>query len=596
MQATLEIPGYDSFEQIALGGVATVYRARKTSIKKPVAIKVLFPHLAADERFIDRFQKEAEVAARLQHDNIVGVIDYGESAGQYYIVMEYYDGIALDTLQKRFPVLAIDASLAMMIQACNGLEAAHAARLVHRDIKPANMILTHQGGLKIADFGLARDSEALTRTSQEGKIVGTPAYMSPEQTRGDTVTLQSDLFSLGVVAYEMLTGERPFGGSHYAEVVEGIQNLDPVLISSRNPLVDRAFEAVVVKLLEKSAADRYMDAGEVVRDLESAMQRYGYRWDARGLTDFYNDPVAYNARFRADLLERLRGRTPSENADTEQLQRYYRKLVHLDPDNEDARAQLSRLVRAAERRESGAEEPIEAETAVETDAPTISGLDLDPALDPDAEYAVYLEGIDRYQETAESFALKLSMRIKMPLPRAKGLVRGAPTRIAGHLPMKKAKKLLAVLKGLGGEARLEMEAAAAPRREPDPEPTPDPQRKPHRPGALPQDRERGPAGELDYQPEGRPGEYQICAKCGWEEAWDARFCSVCRHPFDRTETLDAASLKRKQHAMRGGGEGGTPGAAQGLQRYVDLVRSLPRNIKIAGAAFILLILITIFTR
>ena len=233
MQATLDIPGYDSFEQIALGGMATVYRARKTSIKKPVAIKVLFPHLAADFRFIDRFQKEAEVAARLQHDNIVGVIDYGESGGQHYIVMEYYDGIALDTLQKRFPVLAVDASLAILVHACNGLEAAHAARLVHRDIKPANMILTHQGGLKIADFGLARDSEALTRTSQEGKIVGTPAYMSPEQTRGDTVTQQSDLFSLGVVAYEMLTGERPFGGAHYAEVVQGIQNTEPIPVSSR---------------------------------------------------------------------------------------------------------------------------------------------------------------------------------------------------------------------------------------------------------------------------------------------------------------------------------------------------------------------------
>jgi hypothetical protein len=426
--------------------------------------------------------------------------------------------------------------------------------------------------------------------------------MSPEQTRGDTVTRQSDLFSLGVVAYELLTGERPFAGSHYAEVVQNIQNADPPPVSSHNPLVDSAFDAIVENLLEKDTAERYGDAAEVVRDLEPAMQRYNYRWDARSLAEFYSDPIVYNTRFRAELLERLRRRTPSESADPAQIRRHYRRLVHLDPDNDEARAELSRLVRVAERRESGGAVQAEYEIPIEDDT-HISGVDLDPAFDPNAEYAVYLEGIDRYQETVESFALKLSMRIKMPLPRTKALVRSAPTRIAGHLPMARAKRLLGVLESLGGQARLEMEPAERGTPEPDPAPAssttktrgPAPPKRWSAPaGALPVDRERGPAGELEYQPEGKPGEYQVCAKCGWEEAWDARFCSVCRHPFDRTETLDAADLQRRQAGFDNGGD--PAGDGEGLSALIDQVRALPRNIKIAAGIFLFLILLTLFTR
>src|SRR5262245_1373102 len=133
MQAVLRINGYDSFEQIAVGGMAVVYKARKLSVKKTVAIKVLLPHLAADARFITRFQQEAEAAARIQHDNIVNVIDSGKSDGAYYIVMEYYDGLTVEELLSMQQHLPVDVALSIVLNVCYGLEAAHAQNLVHRD-------------------------------------------------------------------------------------------------------------------------------------------------------------------------------------------------------------------------------------------------------------------------------------------------------------------------------------------------------------------------------------------------------------------------------------------------------------------------------
>jgi len=220
---TTQIPGYDRFEQIALGGMATVYKARKISIGKSVAIKVLYPHLAKDKSFIQRFEEEAKSAAKIQHENIVNVIDYGEAGGSYFIVMEYYDGLTLEELILDHRRIPLDICFAIVHGACCGLEAAHAHNVVHRDIKPANIIFTHQGTVKIADFGLAKDLRQLNLMTQDGKVIGTPAYMSPEQTRGEPVTPPSDIFSLGVLAYELICGQRPFEGDTYSEMVEAIQ-------------------------------------------------------------------------------------------------------------------------------------------------------------------------------------------------------------------------------------------------------------------------------------------------------------------------------------------------------------------------------------
>ena len=293
MQATQTIEGYDSFEQIALGGMATVYKARKKSLDMPVAIKVLFPHLAQDAVYIERFKREARAAARVQHDSIVNVIDYGEFEGAHYIVMEYYDGVTLEELLETQANIPLDICFAVLLNVCYGLEEAHAVNLVHRDIKPANVIFTGNGGVKIADFGLAKTMDKLKSVTQHGKILGTPAYMSPEQTRGNEVGTQSDIFSLGVVAYEFATGCRPFDGRSYAEVVGKIQDEEAEPVEKLNPLIGAPFAAVIKRMLARDLDSRYGHTAEIVMDLEEAMDKAGYKRDRRILGEYIRDPEKY---------------------------------------------------------------------------------------------------------------------------------------------------------------------------------------------------------------------------------------------------------------------------------------------------------------
>jgi serine/threonine protein kinase len=520
MQATLRIYGYDSFEQIAVGGMAVVYKARKLSVKKPVAIKVLLPHLAADSRFIARFQQEAEVAAKVQHDNIVNVVDYGKADSSYYIVMEYYDGLTVEELLRNQPRLPLDVALSIVLSVCGGLEAAHAAQLVHRDIKPANVILTRQGGIKVADFGLAKSVDKFVVVTQPGKVVGTPAYMSPEQTRGEPVGTQSDLFSLGVVAFELLCGRRPFSGSSYGEVVDQIQRQEPPPISSVNPMIEPPIEAVVSRLLAKSQADRYAHASEVIMDLEALMDRYNLRRDQRTLGKFVSDPVGYTDTVNQGLLERLAGEAPAgnpRNRARDPAILHYRKVLYLDPGDEGAKASLAKLGAPVVSEEA----PVAAGTTPTRRTPAKAA----PAADPNAEYLVILQSIDPNVETAETFALKLSMRLKSPLPRMRSLVSRAPCVIVQRIPYKKARWLISVVEELGGTARLEVIDDRVPVTDaPNMEPT------------------------LRSDPAGKTAERRsvsggiLCPRCGWEEEPDARFCSICLRLFDKTDKIDVPGM------------------------------------------------------
>ena len=518
MQAVFRIRGYDSFEQIAVGGMAVVYKARKQSLKKTVAIKVLLPHLAADPRFITRFQQEAEAAARVQHDNIVNVIDYGKSDSSYYIVMEYYDGLTIEELLRTQPRLPIDISLSVVLNVCYGLEAAHAENLVHRDIKPANVIFTRQGGIKIADFGLAKAMDKFTLMTHAGKVVGTPAYMSPEQTRGEVVGLRSDIFSLGVVAYELLAGRRPFDGGSYSEVVDHIQNQEPPLVSSFNPMVEPPFDQLVARMLRKRVEERHPHVAEVVMDLEQLMDRHAFRRDRRSLGEFFADPVGYTEAANQVVLERLVGEQPATSSAPNQNRQasinHYRKILYLDPADEGARASLRRL-------------------GVSAGSPQLEAPGSGPSLaagaklNPDAEYRVILTAIDLSVETTETFALKLSMRLKSPLPRMRSLIARTPCSVANRLPYKKAKWLESVLVELGGEVRLEQfiePPKEAPRKTPS-EPKQD-------------------AAELQRGAERRTSSGGIvCPRCGWEEDADARFCSLCLRRFNKTDKLSVHAFE-----------------------------------------------------
>lgn len=514
MQALLRISGYDSFEQIAVGGMAVVYKARKLSVKKTVAIKVLLPHLAADARFITRFQQEAEAAARIQHDNIVNVIDSGKSDGAYYIVMEYYDGLTVEELLSTQTHLPIDVALSIVLNVCYGLEAAHAQNLVHRDIKPANVIFTRQGGIKVADFGLAKAIDKLNLVTHAGKVVGTPAYMSPEQTRGEQVGTASDIFSLGVVAYEMLASKRPFEGASYSEVVDRIQNTEPQAVASFNPLVDEPFEQIVRRMLAKSLNNRYAHASEIVMDLEEAMDQHQLRRDRRGLSEYFKDPAGYMQAMHAAMLARLTNEAPRGADKNRNLGvRHYRKIVYLNPDDDAARAQLEKLG------DRGA--PEKGERSPKSDAPRRpSNM---PAADPNADYRVILETIDRSIETPDTFALKLSIRLKSPVVRMRQLVSRAPCTVAQRLPYKKARWLMKVIEELGGTARLEVVVEAAPAAEEKAAPAVSKEL------AKPLERRSSTGGIL-------------CPRCGWEEEPDARFCSLCLQHFNKTDKIDVPNF------------------------------------------------------
>jgi serine/threonine protein kinase len=649
MQATQKIKGYDSFEQIALGGMAAVYKARKISLGKPVAIKVLFPHLAQDAVYIERFKREAQTAARVQHDNIVNVIDYGESDGAHYIVMEYYDGVTLEHLLETHTAIPIDICLAVVLNVCYGMEAAHASNLVHRDIKPGNIIFTRNGGLKLADFGLAKMVDKPAPVTQHGKIIGTPAYMSPEQTRGDTVGPQSDIFSLGVVAYELLCNCRPFDGRNYAEVVDKIQSADPTPVTDINPLVDPFVAKVISRMLAKDQRDRYEHVSEIVMDLEEAIEKAKYKKGRRVLEKYVNDPIGYLQSFKVKLLERLRSGKEKEVAALPPATRL-RRIIYLDPDDERAREELAQL-------DTGAQAGAAGETAAavkgkpkgdkvwviddEDEPGRAVDARADVAMpdicdDPDAEYRVYLESIDLHQETPATFALKLSMRIRSPLPRVVAIIKNLPAVVGGHLKQQKALRLAKVIRDLGGVARIEVQSTGktpAPPLSQRPESDGEAQGSPHRPDkgkrksrtepeafhsegdstrsskgasgkADPNEVGDASARTVEYHPinqkrDDRPVPQKtptrLCPRCGWEEDADAKFCSICMFNFHKTAPLDLESLSTGVVIPNP--------QARGRRRTThptnlrDWFNELPNTVKYVGlAGLVLMLLLIIFGR
>lgn len=254
------------------GAMGIVYKAFDPWIERVVALKTIRKELFSDGQqadLIDRFKNEAQAAGRLNHPNIVMVFDYGEDAESAYIAMEFVEGTPLDTLLAPNRPVALPRVIAWMGDLLQGLDYAHSRGVVHRDIKPANLLITSSAQVKISDFGIARmESSTLT---QAGAMVGTPSYMSPEQFRGEQVDGRSDVFSAGIVLYQLLTGARPFGGAA-AIVMQAILNEHPAPPSRVLPALGTRFDRVVATAMAKAPADRYPSARAFHEALLAAAQ------------------------------------------------------------------------------------------------------------------------------------------------------------------------------------------------------------------------------------------------------------------------------------------------------------------------------------
>ncbi len=263
---------YRIVKPLGAGGMAEVYLAHDNVLERDVALKVMSGRYADDEEFVERFKREAQSAAVLSHSNIVSIYDRGESEdGTYYIAMEYLCGGTLkDRILKR-GALPPRTAAAVALQIAEALQAAHEAGVVHRDIKPHNVLVTEAGNVKVGDFGIARAASSSTMT-RTGSILGTAHYISPEQAMGEPVGPQSDLYSLGVVLYEMLTGTLPYDAETSIGIAMKHVNGHLVPPKELNPEIPKGMNAVVMQLLEKNPKDRYADAEELMEDLERVLE------------------------------------------------------------------------------------------------------------------------------------------------------------------------------------------------------------------------------------------------------------------------------------------------------------------------------------
>src|SRR5215213_3636637 len=259
--------------RVGVGGMSTVQLAFDTRLERYVAVKLLAEHLAADDGFVQRFRREALAAARLVHPNVVQVYDFGtdEASHRQFIVMEYVEGHSCAELLREHGRLTPEEVVEICAQACRGLDYAHRNGVVHRDIKPGNLLRNPEHVVKIADFGIAKaaDDSDITRV---GSVIGTAAYLSPEQARGDAAGPQSDLYALGVVAYQLITGRLPYQGASLTDLARQQETGPPTDVHDVAPECPPALSAAIMRALASNPAARYTDGPEMEKALRRALE------------------------------------------------------------------------------------------------------------------------------------------------------------------------------------------------------------------------------------------------------------------------------------------------------------------------------------
>ena len=261
---------YEIEKLIGEGGMANVYLANDTILDRKVAVKVLRGDLAGDEKFVRRFQREALSASSLSHPNIVEIYDVGEDDGNFYIVMEFIEGKTLKQLIKKRGVLSLPETMDIMLQLLDALASAHDSYIIHRDIKPQNIMIKESGLVKITDFGIAMALNSVELT-QTNSVMGSVHYLPPEQASGKGSTIRSDIYSLGILMFEMLTGKMPFKGDSAVEIA--LKHMKEPLPSVReiNPVVPQSVENIILKAAAKNPKNRYRDVREMAEDIKTSL-------------------------------------------------------------------------------------------------------------------------------------------------------------------------------------------------------------------------------------------------------------------------------------------------------------------------------------
>ena len=266
---------YSIVSELGRGGMGVVYKAHEDSLNRFVALKVLGKHLSEDESFVERFKREAQSAASLNHPNIVQVYAIDEFEGQHYFAMEYVQGASIQQMIKTQGSLNPVAAGRLILQAASGLGAAHGRGIIHRDIKPANLMVDERGLVKITDFGLALLAAGTTRLTATGMFMGTPGYLSPEQCLDEDIDQRTDIYSLGVSFYEMLTGITPLSADSPLALLRQIIDVEPKDVGELRPEVPEALRVILRKMMAKKPADRYADCAALIVDLQAWLETAG---------------------------------------------------------------------------------------------------------------------------------------------------------------------------------------------------------------------------------------------------------------------------------------------------------------------------------
>jgi serine/threonine-protein kinase len=334
---------YELIEKVGQGGMAVVYRGHDTALKREVAVKILHPHLAEHEEARVRFGREAHAVAKLRHENILEIHDFsGEDSEQNYIVTEFIDGCTLKEFMTENPIRFPEVGAMIVVQVCRALAHAHGLGVLHRDVKPENVMIRSDGVVKLTDFGIAQMID-LRRMTVTGQLLGSPAYMSPEHVVGGELDFRTDVFAVGIVLYQLVTGELPFEGKNPHEILKRIADCKYTEPSRVNARVGRELEGIIMHALARNADDRYADVSLMQQALEEYLEGSGMEGSKEELERFFASPASYQMaleqRLTDYLCERAKLLLPKNRAKALEL---FNRVLSIDKDNVEVLSYLSR--------------------------------------------------------------------------------------------------------------------------------------------------------------------------------------------------------------------------------------------------------------